>query len=72
MEYEVVVELPAGSRNKREMDRAPGRIRLDRTPFTATRYPWKPPVRADGAGTAEAVRPAAAPRPLAEGPVRPR
>lgn len=39
MEVEVTVEIPAGSRNKYEMDHETGRIRLDRTLFTATRYP---------------------------------
>ena len=39
MEFEVVVEIPMGSRNKYEVDRETGRIRLDRTLFTATRYP---------------------------------
>jgi inorganic pyrophosphatase len=37
--FDVVVEIPAGSRNKYEMDKATGRIRLDRTLFTSTRYP---------------------------------
>jgi inorganic pyrophosphatase len=35
----VVVEIPAGSRNKYETDRETGRIFLDRTLFTSTRYP---------------------------------
>ena len=35
----VVVEIPAGSRNKYETDRRTGRIFLDRTLFTSTRYP---------------------------------
>jgi inorganic pyrophosphatase len=35
----VVVEIPSGSRNKYEMDHETGRIRLDRTLFTATQYP---------------------------------
>ncbi|MFJ4964632.1 Inorganic pyrophosphatase [Streptomyces sp. ADI96-02] len=39
MEFDVTVEIPQGSRNKYEMDHAVGRIRLDRTLFTATRYP---------------------------------
>jgi inorganic pyrophosphatase len=39
MEFDVTVESPQGSRNKYEMDRATRRIRLDRTLFTATRYP---------------------------------
>ena len=37
--FDVIVEIPSGSRNKYEMDKATGRIRLDRTLFTATRYP---------------------------------
>lgn len=39
MHLDVVVEIPAGSRNKYEMDHARGRIRLDRMLFTSTRYP---------------------------------
>jgi inorganic pyrophosphatase len=39
MEFDVTVEIPKGQRNKYEMDRAIGRIRLDRTLFTATQYP---------------------------------
>jgi inorganic pyrophosphatase len=39
MEFDLVVEIPAGSRNKYEMDHALGQIRLDRTLSTATRYP---------------------------------
>jgi inorganic pyrophosphatase len=35
----VVVEIPGGSRNKYETDRKTGRIFLDRTLFTSTRYP---------------------------------
>ena len=35
----VVVEIPSGSRNKYETDRDSGRIFLDRTLFTSTRYP---------------------------------
>ena len=35
----MVVEIPAGSRNKYETDRETGRIFLDRTLFTSTRYP---------------------------------
>jgi inorganic pyrophosphatase len=34
-----LVEVPTGSRNKYEMDHSLGRIRLDRTLFTATQYP---------------------------------
>jgi inorganic pyrophosphatase len=39
MDVEVVVETPQGSRNKYEMDKESGRIRLDRMLFTSTRYP---------------------------------
>ena len=39
MEFDVVIEIPKGQRNKYEMDRKTGRIRLDRTLFTATSYP---------------------------------
>src|ERR1700685_4633664 len=39
MEVDVVVEIPRGSRNKYEADHETGRIRLDRTLFTATQYP---------------------------------
>jgi inorganic pyrophosphatase len=39
LRFEVVVEVPKGSRNKYEMDHETGVIRLDRQLFTATRYP---------------------------------
>jgi inorganic pyrophosphatase len=39
MEFDVFIEIPRGSRNKYEVDHASGRIRLDRTLFTATQYP---------------------------------
>ncbi len=39
MEFDVVIEIPRGERNKYEVDHESGRIRLDRTLFTATRYP---------------------------------
>ncbi|HWB89852.1 MAG TPA: inorganic diphosphatase [Acidimicrobiia bacterium] len=39
MMVDMVVEIPRGSRNKYEMDKASGRIYLDRMLFTATRYP---------------------------------
>src|SRR6516165_592996 len=39
MDFDVVVEIPRGSRNKYEVDHSTGRIRLDRTLFTATQYP---------------------------------
>jgi len=39
VEFDVIIEIPAGSRNKYEVDHATGRIKLDRMLFTATRYP---------------------------------
>jgi inorganic pyrophosphatase len=39
VEFDVVVEIPKGQRNKYEMDLETGRIRLDRMLFTSTRYP---------------------------------
>ncbi len=39
MTFDVLVEIPAGSRNKYEVDHSTGRIRLDRMLFTSTRYP---------------------------------
>ena len=36
---DVIVEIPAGSRNKYEFDHDKHVIRLDRRLFTATRYP---------------------------------
>lgn len=39
LEFDVTVEIPKGTRNKYEMDHSIGRIRLDRTLFTATQYP---------------------------------
>jgi inorganic pyrophosphatase len=38
-EYEVVVEIPRGSRNKYEMDHRTGAIWLDRMLFTSMQYP---------------------------------
>jgi inorganic pyrophosphatase len=35
----MIVEIPKGSRNKYELDHETGEIFLDRTLFTATRYP---------------------------------
>jgi inorganic pyrophosphatase len=37
--FDVLIEVPKGSRNKYEMDKAKGRIRLDRALFTSARYP---------------------------------
>ncbi|HEY3833997.1 MAG TPA: inorganic diphosphatase [Acidimicrobiia bacterium] len=37
--YEVVIEIPKGSRNKYEMDHETGKIWLDRMLFTAMQYP---------------------------------
>ncbi|GIF23101.1 inorganic pyrophosphatase [Actinoplanes tereljensis] len=39
MEFDVLVEIPKGTRNKYEVDPRTGRIHLDRTLFTATQYP---------------------------------
>jgi inorganic pyrophosphatase len=39
VEFDVIVEIPQGSRNKYEMDHGLGRIRLDRMLFTSTQYP---------------------------------
>jgi inorganic pyrophosphatase len=39
MTFDVVVEVPKGSRNKYEWDAAAGAMRLDRQLFTATRCP---------------------------------
>ena len=39
MEFDVTIEIPKGERNKYELDHKTGRIRLDRTLFTATQYP---------------------------------
>ena len=39
MEFDVIIEIPRGQRNKYEMDHVTGRIRLDRMLFTSTRYP---------------------------------
>ena len=39
MEFDVLVEIPRGSRNKYEVDHETGRMRLDRTLFTSTQYP---------------------------------
>jgi inorganic pyrophosphatase len=39
VEFDVTIEIPKGHRNKYEIDHETGRIRLDRTLFTATQYP---------------------------------
>ena len=39
MEFDVLIEIPRGSRNKYEVNHESGLIRLDRTLFTATQYP---------------------------------
>jgi hypothetical protein len=39
VEFDVLVEIPKGQRNKYEVDHESGRIRLDRTLFTSTQYP---------------------------------
>ena len=37
--YDVVVEIPKGSRNKYEVDHETGRVYLDRVLFTSFAYP---------------------------------
>jgi inorganic pyrophosphatase len=39
VDFDVLIEIPKGQRNKYEVDHASGRIRLDRMLFTSTRYP---------------------------------
>jgi inorganic pyrophosphatase len=39
VEFDVTIEIPKGVRNKYEMDHETGRIKLDRTLFTAMQYP---------------------------------
>jgi inorganic pyrophosphatase len=39
MEFDVLIEIPKGWRNEYEVDHKTGRLRLDRTLFTATQYP---------------------------------
>jgi len=39
VEFDVTIEIPAGSRNKYEVDHKTGRLKLDRRLFTSTRYP---------------------------------
>ena len=39
MEFDVLIEIPRGCRNKYEVDHESGRIRLDRRLFTSTQYP---------------------------------
>jgi inorganic pyrophosphatase len=39
VDFDVLIEIPKGTRNKYEMDHEIGRLRLDRTLFTATQYP---------------------------------
>nr|WP_076389990.1 inorganic diphosphatase [Vaginimicrobium propionicum] len=38
--FDMTVEIPRGTKNKYEMDHNTGRIRLDRTLFTSTQYPY--------------------------------
>ncbi|MXV37836.1 inorganic diphosphatase [Flavobacteriaceae bacterium Ap0902] len=37
--FDIIVEIPKGSRNKYELDKETGRIRLDRTIFSSMHYP---------------------------------
>ena len=39
LEFDVLIEIPRGSRNKYEVDHETGRIRLDRVLFTSMVYP---------------------------------
>jgi inorganic pyrophosphatase len=39
VEFDVLIEIPRGSKNKYEVDHKSGRMRLDRTLFTSTQYP---------------------------------
>src|SRR3546814_4260464 len=39
LEFDVLVEIPKGERNKYEVDHESGRLRLDRLLFTSTQYP---------------------------------
>ena len=39
MEFDVLIEIPRGQRNKYEVDHETGRIRLDRMLFTSMTYP---------------------------------
>ncbi len=39
MPFDVIIEIPKGSRNKYEVDHKTGRIRLDRVLFTSFGYP---------------------------------
>lgn len=39
MKFEVVIEIPKGSRNKYEVDHETGRLKLDRYLYTSMAYP---------------------------------
>ena len=39
MQFDVVIEIPKGSRNKYEVDHDTGRVKLDRYLYTAMAYP---------------------------------
>ncbi|MBO0843495.1 MAG: inorganic diphosphatase, partial [Nocardioides sp.] len=39
MEFDVLIEVPKGSRNKYEVDHESGKLRLDRVLFTSMVYP---------------------------------
>jgi inorganic pyrophosphatase len=39
VQFDVLIEIPKGQRNKYELDHKTGRMRLDRMLFTSTRYP---------------------------------
>jgi len=40
LHFDATIEIPKGTKNKYEMDHHTGRIRLDRTLFTSTQYPY--------------------------------
>ena len=56
MEFDVVIEIPKGQRNKYEMDHETGRIRLDRMLFTATQVPGRLRLHRGHAGPRTATR----------------
>lgn len=39
LHFDVLIEIPSGSKNKYEVDHKTNRLRLDRMLFTSTRYP---------------------------------
>ncbi len=39
-EFMAVIEIPAGSKKKYELDKSTGLLKLDRVLYTSTHYPW--------------------------------